>query len=160
MPRLVKGGKFVYGIARVGTTGVVVIPPQAMEEYGFNEGDTVIVMSGSRTSGGFALARPDTLEISHLGALLKRLPGLTDKNLPEAKIVSDGSRLFFRTVIRKGGCIRLPTATLSEYGVQPGDLLVVGKGSRLALAFIARGTIADEARKHPELEIFEEISSP
>jgi bifunctional DNA-binding transcriptional regulator/antitoxin component of YhaV-PrlF toxin-antitoxin module len=154
MPRLVKGGKFVYGLTRVGTRGTVVIPSQAMEEYEYHEGDTVIVMSGSRRSGGFGLAKPDKLVNSHLDIVLKKLPGLPDAGIPEARPVSDRGRLFCTTTIKQDGCIQLPPEILSEYGIQPGDLLVAGRGSHIALAFIARGPIMDEALKHPELEVF------
>jgi bifunctional DNA-binding transcriptional regulator/antitoxin component of YhaV-PrlF toxin-antitoxin module len=158
MPRLVKGGKFVYGLTEVSTTGTVVIPPQAMEEYEYHDGDTVIVMSGSRTSGGFGLAKPDKLVNSHLDVVLKNLPELPDASIPEARPVSDRGRLFCTTTIKQDGCIQLPPEILSEYGIQPGDMLAAARGSHLAIGFIARGPIMNEALKHPELEIFGVLS--
>ena len=33
MPRLVKGGKHVYGWSEVGTAGNIAVPDEALEEY-------------------------------------------------------------------------------------------------------------------------------
>jgi hypothetical protein len=41
-----------------------------------------------------------------------------------------------------------------EVGVQPGDRLLMVRGSRYGLAFVAQGPIYEEALKHPELEVF------
>ena len=91
MPQLVKGGKYVYGMSRVGATGNIVILPEAMQRYGYKD----------------------------------------------------------------GGCINLPEKTKADYGLKPGDLLTVGRGSYMSIAFNAKGSIHEEAMKHPELEVFE-----
>jgi hypothetical protein len=85
MPRLVKGGKFIYGLSRIGPQGTIVIPPQAMKEYGYAAGDRVIVMSGSRTSGGFGLTQKRLLEKSELKAPVRELPGLMSFQTAEAE---------------------------------------------------------------------------
>ena len=38
MPRLVKGGKYVYGWSEVGSGGKVAVPDEALAEYNFNVG--------------------------------------------------------------------------------------------------------------------------
>ena len=43
MPLLVKGGKYIFGIATVGPQGAFAVPPQAMQEYGFRIGDDFIM---------------------------------------------------------------------------------------------------------------------
>jgi bifunctional DNA-binding transcriptional regulator/antitoxin component of YhaV-PrlF toxin-antitoxin module len=160
MPQLVKGGKFVYGMSQVGTEGVIAIPPQAMEEYGFKEGDKVILMSGSRRSGGFGLTKRNIIEKSELAGIVEALTELFNYRTPEAEAVSHKGRFFCWTIIRNGGCISVPSKTLIRYGINAGDLLAVGRGSYLSIAFIVRGPIVDECRKHPELEIFEAKKSP
>jgi antitoxin component of MazEF toxin-antitoxin module len=155
MPRLVKGGKFIYGISKIGAAGTIVLPPLAMDEYGFREGDRVILMTGSRRSGGFGLTRVDRLQESGLAVLVEVLPELVNFRIPELKVVSNRGRIFCWTVIRRGGCIVLNPEVLSQYGLKAGDRLAVGKGSGLAIGFIARGPIFEEAMRHPELELFE-----
>jgi bifunctional DNA-binding transcriptional regulator/antitoxin component of YhaV-PrlF toxin-antitoxin module len=154
MPRLVKGGKFIYGLSRIGPQGTIVIPPAALKEYGYAAGDRVIVMSGSRTSGGFGLTQKRLLEKSELNGLVTELPGLMSFQTAEAEIMANQGRLFCWSVIGEGGLVKLPLKTLADYGLKPGDRLAVGRGSYLAIAFIARGPILEEALKHPELEIF------
>jgi hypothetical protein len=154
MPQLVKGGKFVYGLSRVGTDSSIVIPPTAMEEYAFKDGDRVILMSGSRKSGGFGLASKQVLEKSALAFLIRDLTRLFDYKLPEGETIEHRDRRPGWTFIREGGFIRVPLKTLAGYSVKAGDSLVVGRGSYLAIAFIVRGPIMEEALRHPELEVF------
>ncbi len=154
MPQLVKGGKYVYGLSGISSDGIVIIPPEAMKEYKFFAGEKVIVINGSRTSGGFGLTKKSLLEKSKLNVMGENLPGLMNFQLPEAELVASGRRLFCWMTISDGGSIRIPSEALSGYGLKPGNPLAVGRGSYLSLAFIARGPILGEALKHPELEIF------
>ncbi|MEW6558549.1 MAG: hypothetical protein AB1349_14565, partial [Elusimicrobiota bacterium] len=55
MPRIAKGGKYVFGWSKVGKIGRIVIPKEAMKEYKFEVRERVILMSGSRRSGGFGI---------------------------------------------------------------------------------------------------------
>lgn len=154
MPQLVKGGKYVFGLAEVGKTGRITIPPEAAAEYGFNDGDRVILINGSRRSGGFGVTKTSLLKESPLATLVKAVPGLAEYRLPENTTVETRGHRLGWTTIRPNGCLYLPEETLLEYGISPGDKLAVGRGSGLALAFIARGPIHEEAMKHPELEWF------
>jgi hypothetical protein len=51
MPQLVKGGKWVFGWVIVGRQREMQIPPEANAEYGFQTGDQVFLLPGSRRSG-------------------------------------------------------------------------------------------------------------
>ena len=129
MPQLIKGGKWVFGWAVVGEGGWIYIPPDAWDEYGYCVGDEVVFIRGSRTSGGFAAGRADRLADSPLSA---------------------SSRVLARGSIQQDKRIDLPP----EVGVQPGDRLLVVRGSGLALGFLGKGPIVEEALHHPELEVF------
>lgn len=156
MPRLVKGGKFVYGLSRIGPDGVIVIPPEALNEYDYAEGDKVIVLNGSRRSGGFGLTTKSLLEKSELNVLIKKLPELVSFRIPEGEIIGNQGRLFCWTVIGRDGRIRIPLKALSGYGLAPGKMLAVVRGSYLSIAFIGRGPLLEEAQRHSELEVFGE----
>jgi hypothetical protein len=76
MPRLVKGGKWVYGWVVVGRQGEITIPPEAWREFGFQAGEEAVFVPGSRRSGGFAISTPGlTGEVSDRldGAMLRVL---------------------------------------------------------------------------------------
>jgi len=133
MPQLVKGGKWVFGWAFVEAGGELPIPPAAWDEYEFQVGDEVTFTPGSRRSGGFGL--------SHARLTAGR-------PLPMRALA--GGRIVAR------GRVTLPTAL----GVQPGDRLLVVRGSGRALGFVARGPIYEEASKHAELACFGQGAQP
>jgi hypothetical protein len=126
MPRLVKGGKWVYGWMVVGPKGEGTIPPEARREYNFQVGDEVIFLPGSRSSGGFGLSTPKLMAAS-LGRF-----ELEGRMLGKGRIGEDGQ-------------VTAPPGV----EVKPGDRLLVVRGSRHALGFVARGPIYEEALKHP-----------
>jgi hypothetical protein len=126
MPQLTKRGKWVFGWIVVGSQRKIIVPPEAYREYGFQTGDEVIFLRGSRRSGGFSIGRAE------------KIPALFEK------------RLLARGRVASQGRVNLP----SETGVQPGDRLLVVRGSGLALGLLAQGPIYEEALKHPELEVF------
>jgi hypothetical protein len=126
MPRLVKGGKWVYGWVVVGPEGEMTIPPEARREYGFRAGDELLFLRGSRRSGGFGVSTLRQMTIS-----------LRERVLGQGRIGEDGQ-------------VVVPP----EADVRPGDRLVAVRGSRYALGFVARGPIYEAALKHLELEVF------
>lgn len=127
MPQLAKGGKWVFGWSIVGPNGEFQIPPEAYNEYGFRPGESIIITRGSRTSGGFGLGRPERLSNSPLQ-----------------------SRFIGHVRMGAGGRVSLPP----EAGVQPGERLITVRGSGLALGFLQRGPVYEEALRHPELTTF------
>jgi hypothetical protein len=146
MPQLVKRGKWVFGWCVVSVNGNVVIPPEAFDEYGFQDGKNVILMSGSKTSGGFAVTMQSRLSRSKLPVPVEEISG--------AGTIHIGNRLFYHTKINTGGILQIPLPVLEGYGIKTGDRLLAVRGSGLGTGFIVRGPIVQEALKHPELEIF------
>ena len=135
MPQLVKGGKWVFGWASVGPGRALTIPPEAWEEYRFRAGDEVTFIAGSRRSGGFGLSHP---------RLLAAAPGLLQ------------TRALAKGRVEEQGRVMVP----EETGVQPGDRLLVVRGSGRALGFVTRGPIYEEALQHPELASFGPEAEP
>jgi hypothetical protein len=129
MPQLVKGGKWVFGWAIVGQNGEIRIPPAALAEYGFQFGERMLILRGSRCSGGFGIGRPEMLAQA-------RIPLQT--------------RTFGQGTVGEKGQVVLPP----EAGVKPGQRLLVVCGSNLALAFLRCGPIYEAALCHPEIEAF------
>ena len=127
MPQLAKGGKWVFGWVIVGQGREIRIPPEAWLEYGFQVQDDILFTRGSRRSGGFGVGRRE---------VLARSPIL--------------SRTWAEGTITRQGMIFLPQSV----DVHPGERLLVARGSGLALGFLQRGPIYEEALKHPKLEEF------
>jgi hypothetical protein len=154
MPQLEKGGKYVFGISLIGTDGSFTIPPEALAEYGYQDGDTVFLMNGSCTTGGFGITVKRNIEKSKIKQVFQTAPGLMDCTLPEAEIIRNHGRSFCWTVILPGGIIRLPEKTLAVFGAKPGGKLGIFRGSNFAIGCGARGPIWQLAVKHPALPVF------
>lgn len=126
MPRLARGGKWVYGWVIVGLGLSLPIPPAAWRKYGFQAGGEALLLAGSRTSGGFGLANAARLP-AHLA-----------------------TRVLSRARFAEEGWAALPASA----PMQPGDRLLAVLGSGYALGFLARGPIYQLALKHAEIEVF------
>ncbi|NTU63962.1 MAG: hypothetical protein HGB05_11335 [Chloroflexi bacterium] len=125
MPQLAPRGKWVFGWVVVGKRRTITLPPEAYREYGFQAGDDVVLLRGSKRSGGFSIGR------------VEKVPPLFDK------------RILARGRMAQQGRVTLPPET----GVQPGDRLLAVRGSGLALGLSSQGPIYELALKHPELEV-------
>ena len=154
MPQLVKGGKHTFGWSRVGGTGRIVIPPEALEEYNLKESDKMILVPGSQTSGGFGLGSMESLKRSHLGAIMDARSGLGIFQEKEGEAIEYRGKLYCWVKLLGGGVV-IPKEILDRYGVKIGNPLLVIRGSGLAIGFAVRGPIVEEAMKHRELEVFE-----
>jgi hypothetical protein len=152
LPRLVKGGKYVYGWSQVGYDGKIVIPDEALTEYSLKSPTNVMVLSGSKRSGGFALTTIPLLQNSALSRILDENPELASFQLPEGETIKVNGKPLCWTTLNEG-CIVLPSKTLQEYGINHGDRLLSVRGSSLALAFCVKGPLIDEAKKHPNLAV-------
>jgi len=142
MVRMVKGAKWTYGWVVVSADRRIEIPPEAWQAYGFACGDEAVFSRGSSTSGGFAITTP-----SLLVSACSKMNGaaLADRAASGGTTVEFGKSRF------ADGWVSLPPTVRAE----PGDRLLAVRGSRWALAFVARGRIYREAMKHPELEVFD-----
>jgi bifunctional DNA-binding transcriptional regulator/antitoxin component of YhaV-PrlF toxin-antitoxin module len=152
--QLVKGGKHTFGWSAVTGSGRIAIPAEAIAEYGLEEGDRLVVVPGSRTSGGFGLSSRESLSGSILAVVLEEHPELGQFSLPAGDVVEHDGRPYCWVPFHSGA-IDLAAPTLAKYGIKIGERLLVIRGSGLALGFAVRGPIVHEARKHRELPVFE-----
>ena len=123
MPRLEKGGKWVFGWVIVDADRYIRIPRDAWSEYGFAAEQEAFFLKGSTTSGGFGIGTKE------------RIPEtITGREL--------GTGRF-----EKGRVVRLPR----DIGVEPWQNLLAVRGSGHALGFVAHGPIFELALRHPEI---------
>ena len=153
LPQLVKGGKHAYGWSEVGATGQVAVPDEALAEYNLLVPGKVVLLSGSKRSGGFALTTPSLLNNSVLARPLNENPELASFQLPEGETITVAGKPCCWVTLNSDGCITVPLKTLQQYGVKAGDRLLAVRGSCFALAFCVKGPIIEEAKKHPNLTL-------
>jgi hypothetical protein len=154
VPRLVKGGKHVYGWSEVGTVGKIAVPTEALKEYNLKTPCNVILLSGSKRSRGFALTTAALLKNSRLSIILDENPQLAGFQYPEGETTTIAGKPYCWVKLSTNGCIVVPLETLKKYEVNPGDLLLSVRGSRYALAFCVKGPLIAEAKKHSNLTLF------
>lgn len=153
MPQLVKGGKHVFAWTLVGQVGEIRIPPEALAEYKLRHQAQLYLMPASRTSGGFVVGERGRILDSPIGSLINAHHELRSCRVPEGESILLGSNRYCWVTLREG-CIVVPTSTLRFYDVYAGSRLLAVRGSGLAISHIVRGPIVEEAKKHPEIEVF------
>jgi hypothetical protein len=155
VPQLVKGGKYVFGWTVINKDYKVRIPDEAYVEYKFSETDKLILLSGSKSSGGFTILSPYTLVHSKLSNDIIRIAGYNKETnsfaINRLEINKQGERVVSWTYLDHEKYIRLSPEILSSLHLNTGDRLLVGRGSGLGPAFIAEGTIFEEALRHKTL---------
>ena len=155
MPQIVKGGKYLFGWSKVGNNGKIKIPPEAYKEYNLKLDKCAILFSGSKTSGGFGLSSVRILRNSIMIELIDKNNLLANYKISEGEIIEFKIKKYCWLTIHEDKNIKLPEMTLKAFGINKNDTLLSGRGSHLAIGFIAKGPIYEEAKKHPEIEIFE-----
>lgn len=154
MPQLVKGGKNTFGWTRVNEKGKIVIPPDAFDEYRFSKEKYIYLIPGSKKSGGFGLTTLNLLKTSQLSGIFLAHPELENPESMFNKCIKYQSRIY-SVVPLLNRSITVPLEVLKQYGVKNNSLLLTVRGSYIALGFISKGPIIEEAKKHPELKVYE-----
>jgi hypothetical protein len=150
LPQLVRGGKYVFGWSRIREDGSIAVPPEAIAEYGLRTDMNVILISCSRTSGGFIIAQETLIKQSRLSAVLVGGRDLEAK-LEQGRTIRSGRRYCCRVKVLDNNLIVIDPETLRVYGLKSGDRLLSVRGSYLGIGMALRGPIVEYAGKHPEI---------
>jgi len=154
MIRLAKGGKCVFGWSRVQSDGSVYVPAEVRYVYCLEPCCRVVVLPGSRRSGGFCLIEMRQWKNSRLSRLIGSVSQAGLSRIPEGEAILAGRRSLERTTLREDGYIRLSRRIMEPCGIQKGDWLLSVRGSGTGPAFIVRGPLVQQARRHPGLASF------
>lgn len=154
MPQLSKGGKYIFGWVKIRPDGEVPVPEETIREYGIQSDEKVILISGSKASGGFVVARRSNLEHSSLSGILSGNPDLTRFETKPGMTIPYKGRLYC-WVHQYEGILSLSTETMGIFSVEPGDNLLVIRGSNLAFVCAKKGPIVEKARKFPGIPVCE-----
>jgi hypothetical protein len=155
MPHISKGGKYIFGWSRIRKNGLVQIPNEAVREYHLRPNEKVILISGSKASGGFVVAKKTYIQQSELADILTMNPELAKFHLEEGKTIRYKGRLYCWVTMYDDGQVILPSTTLKTFDIKAGDCLLSIRGSNIAFVMGAKGPIIEKARQHPEIKIFD-----
>ena len=148
MPLINRGGKFVFGISLVNSDLSVLIPPQSLQEYAIKLGAKVFLISGSKRSGGFVVAKKELLSNSKIGNVLSDIPALGSYGLPEGDFIKYKGRLYCWTDINHEGKIKFREEMLETLDISIGTKLLVIRSSNIAFAMGARGPLLERAKNY------------
>ena len=109
MPRLAKGGKYVFGWSIIGEDGGIHLPEESRQEYQLEPGERVILLPESNTSGGFSIAIKSRIERSKLSDILMQNPDLAEFQIEEGKIINVGGKVLCWATIRENGQLLQPS---------------------------------------------------
>lgn len=145
MPRMNKGGKFIFGQSLISEQGLVRLPPQTADEYHITSEGKVYLFTGSKSTGGFCVTRRGLLLPSELGHILTETPALAYYELPEGSFLHYKGRAYCWTNISEGGEIRLTEEMLTYLELKHGMCLLCIKSSNIAFTMGAKGPLLKKA---------------
>jgi hypothetical protein len=157
MPQLVKGGKYIFGWSVIHEDCSLRIPDEAFVEYGYQNQRKLIILPGSKSSGGFTVSSTQKLSGERFKSILNALGYNMINNsfkVPDKTLIQLNQKYYCWIRLYPDQCIKLSGLLLKHFGLHPGDRLLVGRGSHVGPAFIKSGVIVEEAKRHPEIELF------
>jgi len=155
MPHIAKGGKYIFGWSVVRKDGTIVIPGEAVEEYHLVAGEKLLLISGSKTTGGIAVARIEVIEKSRMSSILTDNPELSGFQIEEGQVIPYKGRRYCWISYQGDGKIVLQPHTRNAFEISPQDYLLSIRGSYVAFVLGVKGPIIEKAKEHPEIPVFQ-----
>lgn len=148
MPQLNKQGKFVYGISIIKKDLSVQLPDQILREYSIAQSGKIIVLTGSKSTGGFCITSKEILEKSKLSHILNDLTKLRDYQLASGEFIQYKGRSYSWIPITESGLIQLPIEMMKFLGLSAGNELLSIRSSNIAITMGAFGPLLEKARRY------------
>lgn len=142
---MTKGGKFIFGISHIREDLTIRIPEQAVHEYALTDVENIILITGSKATGGFCITTYPLLSASKLFHILTDCHQLREKTLPMDKLIIYKGRGYTWLPIGKGGIINLIPDLMKALGLQVNSELLAIRSSNLAFTMGAKGPLWEKA---------------
>lgn len=147
MPQLNKGGKFVFGWSEIKNDYEVNIPPQAIKEYNIVSEGRVILISGSKATGGVVVSRLSLFENSIFNHIFDKYPDLRTYETNELELLPYKGRLYTWTFITSEGKLKLSKMFLDKLSLSIGNRLMVIRSSDIAFVMGAKGPLIKKGKE-------------
>lgn len=148
MPQLNKGGKFVFGFSEISDQYTVQIPEQALSEYGVAKNDKVIIITGSKTTGGFCVTNKLLLEQSKLKHILDDCASLSNYSINSGEFIRYKGRGYSWLSISSSGVVQLTKDAMKYLDLVIGDKLMCIRSSNIAFMMGVKGPLIDRANAY------------
>ena len=148
MPQIAKGGKFIFGWSTVSSTGCVKIPEMTFSEYNLSTDQNVILISGSKKSGGFCVSNYILMKQSIMNGLFLEYPEIKSYSIKEGECIKFKRRLYCWVKIESEGVIQLTNYTMESFNIKPGNRLLSIRGSNIAFVLAVKGPLVEAANNY------------
>jgi len=148
MPQLNKRGKYVFGWSVIDDEYRVKLPPEAVAEYGIALEKKVIIISGSKATGGFCVSRKGLLKNSAIKDLLVVHSDLINDGIQEGAFVKYKGRLYCWLSISAQGVLTLTKDIMDILAIPKGQKLLSIRGSNIAFVMGAKGPLIERAHEY------------
>jgi len=140
MPQTRNGGKYVFGWSIIKDDFFIQFPIEAINEYGICSEGKIFLITGSKTTGGFAVSKKSLLENSIYNNLFIEYNDLGNYMTKEGDFFQYKSRKYTWMTINGDGRIFLNKDIL--------DKLLSIRGSNIAFMMGVKGPLINEANKY------------
>ncbi len=150
MPLVAKGGKYIFGWSRVNDDLSIQLPKPAVDEYAITAEGKVILISGSKRTGGFVVTRKGLLLASKIGNILKENPSLSRYETEEGEFTKYKGRLYCWHGLSGTGMLKMNEKMIEVLDIGAGDMLLSIRSSDIAFCMGQKGILIERARKYQD----------
>ncbi len=148
MPLVTKGGKYIFGWSRVNDDLTIQLPKPAVDEYAITAEGKVILISGSKRTGGFIVTRKGLLLASKIGNILKENPSLSSYETEEGQFIKYKGRLYCWCGLPETGMLGLKEEMIEALDISAGDMLLSIRSSDIAFCMGQKGELIERAQNY------------
>jgi len=150
MPLLREGGNFVYGWSIIRKDNTLYLPPKVVNEYKLEKDSDIILISGSKISGGFCITSLKTLKSSKLSRVVENNPDLESEE-SIGQIINYRGKNYCHLKLTNDNSLILSEKIMSHFNVKNGNKLLIIKGSRIAFSCCNKGPLIRVAHESNKL---------
>ena len=144
MPKMTKGGKYIFGWSRIRVNGELIFPRMAVDEYNLQEETYIYIVSGSKQTGGFCVMTDPLLSHSKLKNILKENSSLADRSLSEGELIAYKGRKYGWLSLKEN-TVYLSNDLMKMLEIKVGDKLLAIRSSDIAFTMGAKGSLIEKA---------------
>ena len=144
MPKMTKGGKYIFGWSRIRVNGELIFPRMAVDEYNLQEETYIYIVSGSKQTGGFCVMTDPLLSHSKLKNILKENSSLADRSLSEGELIAYKGRKYGWLSLKEN-TVYLSDDLMKMLEIKVGDKLLAIRSSDIAFTMGVKGRLIEKA---------------
>ena len=144
MPKMTKGGKYIFGWSRIRVNGELIFHRMAVDEYNLQEETYIYIVSGSKQTGGFCVMTDPLLSHSKLKNILKENSSLADRSLSEGELIAYKGRKYGWLALKEN-TVYLSDDLMKMLEIKVGDKLLAIRSSDIAFTMGVKGSLIEKA---------------